>query len=101
MPEPTPYLLGMRASTADLLTALGALHWSDADVAAATLCPGWTRGHVLTHIARNADGISDTLAGALRGEIVLRYPDGPEGRAAAIDSGAGRPFAALVAGVRD
>jgi maleylpyruvate isomerase len=22
-----------------------------------SLCPGWTRGHVLTHIARNADAL--------------------------------------------
>jgi maleylpyruvate isomerase len=101
MSEPTAYLNGLRASTADLLQGLTELHWSDADVAAPSLLPGWTRGHVLTHIARNADGISDTLAGALHGEVVPRYPDGAQGRNAAIESGATRPFAALAADVRD
>ena len=101
MAEPTPYLLGLRASTADLLTGLAALRWSDADVGAPSLCEGWTRGHVLTHLARNADGISDTLGGALRGEIVERYPGGPDARNAAIEAGARRPFAAQVADVRD
>ena len=101
MADPTTYLLGLRASTADLVQDLTAQQWSDADVAAASLCGGWTRGHVLTHIARNADGMSETLAGALRGEIVLRYPDGWEARNAAIDEGARRPYAALVADVRD
>src|SRR4051812_8504979 len=94
-------LSGVRASTAELVVGLGALGWSDADITAPSLCTGWTRGHVLTHIARNADGIADTLAGALRGEIVERYPDGGAARNAAIDAGAGRPFAELAADVRD
>jgi maleylpyruvate isomerase len=101
MSEPTAYLLALRASTADLVKHLTALHWSEADVAAPSLCPGWTRGHVLTHIARNADGISDTLAGALRGELVQRYPDGWDGRNAAIEAGARRPYAALLVDVRE
>jgi maleylpyruvate isomerase len=101
MSEPTAHLLALRASTADLLQGLDGLHWSDAEVAAPSLCDGWTRGHILTHLARNAQGIADTLAGALRGEIVERYPDGWEARNAAIESGAGRPYAALVADVRD
>jgi hypothetical protein len=42
MAEPTPYLLGLRASTADLLTELAGLQWSDVDVAAPSLCEGWT-----------------------------------------------------------
>jgi maleylpyruvate isomerase len=101
MSEPTAFLLALRASTADLVKHLTGLHWSEADVAVASLCPGWTRGHVLTHLARNADGISDTLAGALRGEIVERYPNGRAGRDADIDAGAKRPYAALLADVRE
>ncbi len=101
MSEPTAFLLALRSSTADLIQDLATQQWSDADVAAPSLCAGWTRGHILTHIARNADGMSETLAGALRGEIVERYPDGWDARNAAIDEGAGRPFAALLADVRD
>lgn len=101
MSEPTALLQALRSSTADLVRDLTTTPWSDADVAAPSLCVGWTRGHVLTHLARNADGISDTLAGALRGEIVPRYPGGTDGRNAAIDDGAARPYAALVADVQD
>lgn len=101
MSEPTAFLLALRASTADLLKGLQSLHWSEADVAAPSLCTGWTRGHVLTHIARNAQGIADTLAGALRGELVERYPDGWAARNAAIDAGAARPYSELAADVRD
>ena len=100
MPEPTGALLALRASTADLLRDLEASAWSDAEVAAASLCAGWTRGHVLTHLARNADGIAATLSGALRGEVVARYPGGQAGRDAAIAAGAGRAFGVLVADVR-
>lgn len=101
MPEPTAFLQALRAATADLVQSLAAQQWSDADVAGASLCAGWTRGHVLTHIARNADGIADTLAGALRGEMVERYPGGWDARNADIEAGAHRHYAALVADVRD
>ncbi|HET6877966.1 MAG TPA: maleylpyruvate isomerase family mycothiol-dependent enzyme [Jatrophihabitans sp.] len=101
MPEPTAALHALRASTADLLNALQGVQWSDADLTEASLCPGWTRGHVLTHLARNADGITATVAGALRGEIVPRYPDGWDARNADIDAGAGRPLNVQVADLRD
>jgi maleylpyruvate isomerase len=101
MPDPTALLSALRASTADLDQGLAAERWSDADVRARSLCDGWTRGHVLTHIARNADGIADTLAGGLRGEQVARYPDGWAGRGAAIEAGASRSRAELVTDVHD
>jgi maleylpyruvate isomerase len=99
VPEPTAELAGLRAATARLLDDLGAQDWTADDVAAPSLCAGWTRGHILTHIARNADGISDTLAGALRGEIVPRYPRGWDARNAAIEAGAARSPQSLLADV--
>lgn len=93
-------LPALHRSTADLLPGLAAEQWTAADVAAPSLCEGWTRGHVLTHLARNADGIAATLAGALRGEIVERYPGGWDARNRAIDEGAGRPFAEILADVQ-
>lgn len=101
MSEPTAALLALRASTADLVQGLLTSQWSDADVAAPSLCEGWTRGHVLTHLARNADGITATLRGALHGEVVARYPDGLDARDAAISAGAGRPASVLISDVRD
>ena len=61
--------------------------------------PGWTVGHVLTHLARNADSMTRALAAAERGETVERYVGGADGRAAEIDAGAARPVAEQVADV--
>jgi len=58
--------------------------------------PGWTVGHVLTHLARSADGHVRRLEGALRGEEVARYPGGPEQRSQEIEAGAGRPAETLI-----
>jgi maleylpyruvate isomerase len=63
--------------------------------------PGWTVGHVLTHIARNADGHIHRLEGALRGEDLPRYPGGMPERNADIEAGANRPAAALAADIAD
>ncbi|HUG00151.1 MAG TPA: maleylpyruvate isomerase family mycothiol-dependent enzyme, partial [Ilumatobacter sp.] len=55
--------------------------------------PGWSIGHVLTHIARNADSHVSMLSG------LSQYPNGPDGRNADIEAGAGRPWHELVADV--
>ncbi|MGI8760721.1 MAG: maleylpyruvate isomerase family mycothiol-dependent enzyme [Jatrophihabitantaceae bacterium] len=98
---PTAQLAAIRASTAELLLGLAAEKWSDADARAASLLPGWTRGHVLTHLARNADGIARTLSGALRGAIVPRYPSGRTGRDADIEAGSARGIAELITDVQE
>jgi len=64
-----------------------------------SLLPGWSVGHVLTHLARNADGHARRLEGALRGEEVPRYPGGATERESDIDAGAGRPARELAADV--
>ena len=64
-----------------------------ADVAAASLLPGWTRGHVLTHLARNADGFVNLLTAARTGERIPMYAS-VAARAADIEAGAARPPAA-------
>jgi maleylpyruvate isomerase len=94
-------LVDLRTSTAALIRGIEAEQWTDADMRAPSLLPEWTRGHVLTHIARNADGIARTLAGALRGEVVARYPDGRAGRDADIKAGATRAATELIADVRE
>ena len=55
-----------------------------------SLMPGWTRGHVLTHLARNADAITNLVLAARTGDGRPMYAGGPEGREAAIQAGAGR-----------
>lgn len=94
---PDGYLLQLRSATADLAGAIGGL--SDADVRAPSLLPGWTRGHVLTHLARNAEGGTRLLNGARTGVPGYEY-ESVAARAAAIEQGAARPAAVLVADVR-
>jgi maleylpyruvate isomerase len=64
--------------------------FSDEDVRAPAGLPGWTRAHVMTHVARNADGIANLAHWARTGEERHMYPGGPAGRNAAIEEGAGR-----------
>ncbi len=61
--------------------------------------PGWTVGHLLTHLARNADSHTRRTEAAGRGEQVEQYPGGHAGRTAEIEHGAGRPAVVLVADV--
>jgi maleylpyruvate isomerase len=72
---------------------------TDAQVAEPSQLPGWTRAHLLTHIARNADSHVRMLSAARGGEKVEQYAGGSEGRAAEIDAGASRSASELVADV--
>lgn len=60
---------------------------------------GWTRGHVLQHIARNADSYRRLLEWARTGVEQAQYPSA-EAREAEIEAGAGRPVAELADDVR-
>ena len=64
-----------------------------------SLLPGWSIGHVLTHLARNADSHVGMLQAANEGRAAAQYPGGLEQRNADIEAGQGRPAAALVADV--
>jgi len=72
----------------------------DARVAEATLIPPWTRGHVITHVARAADSYRRLLTGAIEGVETPQYPS-MQFRADQIEEGAKRPVAELVADVID
>ena len=61
-----------------------------------SLLPRWTVGHVLTHLARNADSHVRILEGALTGEHLEQYPGGAEQRAADIESGSSRAAPELI-----
>lgn len=73
---------------------------SDRQAREASLLPGWTRGHVLTHIARNADSLRNLLVWAHTGIVTPQYPS-VEARNEAIEAGAGRPAAELAADVAE
>jgi len=86
--DPAPCSAEIAAATARLLETVQTL--TDDDVVAPSLLPGWSRGHVLSHLARNADGLVNLLAGASEGVAKSAYPS-PEARAADIEAGAPRP----------
>jgi maleylpyruvate isomerase len=88
-----PHLDEALVATARYLEALTEL--SDDDVRAPSLLPGWTRGHVITHLARNADALANVLHGAQAGEVRAQYASDEE-REAAIEAGAGRTAAELL-----
>jgi maleylpyruvate isomerase len=73
---------------------------SDDDVRRPSLLPEWTVGHVLSHVARNADSHRERAEAAARGEVVDQYEGGYAGRAAAIELGAVRPARALISDVK-
>jgi maleylpyruvate isomerase len=81
-----------------LLATLDGL--DDATARRPSRLPGWTVGHLLTHVARNADGFVRRFEGARRGEVVDQYAGGMAGRDSEIEAGAARPAAELVADVR-
>jgi maleylpyruvate isomerase len=62
---------------------------SEEDWRRSSRLPGWTRAHVATHLARQADAFSHLVDGALAGERREMYA-GSEQRDAEIDAGADR-----------
>ena len=63
--------------------------WTTPRSRAPSLCEGWTRAHVVTHIARNADALSNLVHWATTGEPTPMYAS-PESRDADIAEGARR-----------
>ncbi|MDH6125961.1 maleylpyruvate isomerase family mycothiol-dependent enzyme [Kitasatospora sp. GP82] len=61
--------------------------------------PGWSRGHVLTHLARNADSLVNLLDGARTGRHIPQYAS-ETARDDDIRSGAGRPLTEQLADLR-
>ncbi|MFG3109164.1 maleylpyruvate isomerase family mycothiol-dependent enzyme [Streptomyces tendae] len=85
-------LASVRDATDRLLTAVGKL--DNASVTQSSRLPGWSRGHVLAHLARNADALVNVLEGR------PMYVSG-EARDADIERDAPRPLDAQLADVRE
>jgi maleylpyruvate isomerase len=84
-----------QAAHARLLATAEGLN--DDQVRAPSRLPGWSVGHVLSHLARNAEGHARRLEAALAGQDLPRYPGGPSQRDAEIAAGASRSAAELAA----
>jgi maleylpyruvate isomerase len=82
----------VRDATERLLTAVAAL--DNASLAEPSRLPGWSRGHVLAHLARNADALVNVLEGR------PMYASA-ETRDADIERDAPRPLDAQLADLRE
>lgn len=78
----------VRRHTALLLETVDRL--DDIALRAPSLCPGWMRGHVVTHLARNADALSRVVHALVDDADVTMYPSDEE-RDREIADGATRP----------
>ncbi|AJE86322.1 MULTISPECIES: maleylpyruvate isomerase family mycothiol-dependent enzyme [Streptomyces] len=85
-------LLSVREATERLLNAAAKL--DNAAPAGPSRLPGWSRGHVLAHLARNADALVNALSGR------PMYPS-PETRDAEIAAGAGRDLETQITDIRE
>ncbi|MGW1815788.1 maleylpyruvate isomerase family mycothiol-dependent enzyme [Streptomyces sp. NPDC002125] len=84
-------LEAVREATDRLLSAMGEI--DDTTVAGPSLLPGWSRGHVLAHLSRNADALVNVLQGR------PMYANS-ETRDADIERDAPRPLAEQLADLR-
>ncbi len=95
--DPTADAVALREATALLTEAVAAL--DPAAVREPSLLSGWTRGHVLTHLARNADAVINLLTWARTGEETPMYASA-EARDKDIEAGSARPVPEQLADLR-
>ena len=97
-PDPEDMLAQIDAATRRLLETVRA--FTDEDVRAPSLLPGWTRGHVLAHLAGGAGAIRNLMEGVRTGVPGVAYAS-QEARDEAIEAGARRDVGSLVADVTE
>jgi maleylpyruvate isomerase len=96
--DPLALSVEVDRATERLLATVARL--TDEELASASLLPAWSRGHVLSHVARNADGLVNLLTWARTGVETPQYPS-KQARADGIEAGAKRPAAEHLADVAD
>ncbi|GAA0484618.1 MULTISPECIES: maleylpyruvate isomerase family mycothiol-dependent enzyme [Streptomyces] len=87
----------VHAATDRLLVSMGKL--DDEAVGEPSLLPDWTRGHVLAHLARNADALVNLFTWARTGTPTPMYAS-PAARDADIERDADRPLTAHLEDLR-
>ncbi|MEZ5215988.1 MAG: maleylpyruvate isomerase family mycothiol-dependent enzyme [Ilumatobacteraceae bacterium] len=97
--RPDAAIAAARAADQELLDRLERWSRAGGDPGAPSVLDGWTIGHVVTHLARNADGFRNVARGTAVGEQWPMY-ESVESRQADIDAGAGRSAEELSADLR-
>ncbi|MFC3577503.1 maleylpyruvate isomerase family mycothiol-dependent enzyme [Streptomyces yaanensis] len=99
-PAPFPRLLEWLASGTSLLhTQLSRA--DEAWVTGPSTLPGWRNAHLLTHVARNADALTNLVTWAATGVETPMYPHGTEGCLRDIEEGARRTAQVILKDVKD
>jgi maleylpyruvate isomerase len=93
VPRPVDDLRQVDDAFAQLLAAVDAM--TDEQRRGPSQLPGWTRGHVLAHVARSGEGDAITVEASARGEVADKYPGGAEQRERDIEAGAAATLAEL------
>lgn len=88
----------VREATGRLLDSVRTL--DDAAIAEPSLLAGWTRGHVLAHLARNADALGNLLTWA-RTDVRTPMYASAQAREDDIERGAARPLTAHLADLEE
>jgi len=83
-------------ATAEALVAKYVSDLRNEEIAADSLLPDWSRGHVLSHLANNARGLSNLVEWALTGVQKDMYVS-VEQRGIDIENGAKRPGSEIIA----
>jgi maleylpyruvate isomerase len=81
-----PMVEQVQIQTAAVFAAVRAL--DDAALRAPSALPGWSRGHVVAHLARNGDGFANVATSGVTGVLTPMYAT-TEQRDADIEAGAG------------
>jgi maleylpyruvate isomerase len=92
--------LGQRVDVATARVLATVARISDEQAREPSSLPGWSRGHVLTHLARNADGLANLLVWARTGVMTPQYPS-MQVRDEEIEAGADRPARELIVDFAD
>ena len=95
--DPLVLMTDVEAATEQLLRTAASL--DEGSVVKPSRLPGWTVGHVLTHVARNADAYTNLLTWARTGDETPAYPT-PTARAEGIEAGCGRPLPEQIEDIR-
>jgi maleylpyruvate isomerase len=91
--DPEPELRAIQESTLRFLRSLRGL--GEHQLSAPSRCEGWTRSHVVNHVARNADALRRLFAGATSGLPTPMY-ESAQARTEGIEAGVGRDVATLL-----
>ncbi|WP_285032749.1 maleylpyruvate isomerase family mycothiol-dependent enzyme [Mycolicibacterium sp. lyk4-40-TYG-92] len=97
-PDRTVVESWLQTETARLLVTVDSL-WDD-DLSKDSALPGWSLGHLLSHLARNADALGNLLLWARTGVETPMYSSG-EQRTTDINVGARRLAAEIISDVVD